>query len=334
MLSMKDLNNETIKTGWDPYEFKSNNPEAYYAFQANTLLQDCCTNDRLPFFDQKKEVPSNLLNRNIMKDVNKTVAECHSSLLGCSSNQYIFGAEAVRLGLSLDKTKNMTPLLVAAKNAYNNLDLPMAGEMNVAKEGHAVYMARGDKEFEDRMYKKEYGKARIDYQFMYNIDQFDERSRKKILEATKPEQVKHKEQVAQRKARMQKNWSDNLGKNKDLVIENIKQDLSKLNSEIPGLKVLYDTMLNHEIAQQCGMPVKKYGDKAILQETKNAIAEGLNKLSIEKRDNPNLDGMLLDLSYRANKTGNKLVSRDISFEEKHQRNEHLRAKENLRAVER
>lgn len=334
MLSMSDFNTPEIRPGWDALKYRCYNPDDFYNRQFNTLLRDCSNTDRLPFFDNSKDIPSNMLNRNVMKDVNKTLAECHSALLGCKSNQYIFGADAIALGLSLDKTKNMTPLLVASKNSYNNLDKPLLGEIDIAAEGHAQQMKS-----DDRFYKEDYKNTRIDYQFMYNLDQFDSRSRKKLLEITKPEIEKHQEKRETERQKLENNFITNVKSSMGVIKQNMNNDVSSFSQQLPELRGLYQAMFCHEMAQQKGSSRGVYGKTPEqtpeqISAMKNKIKEGLDKWDKSVQQSGRFENVLLELSYRANNTGNKVVSKDINFEQKHRQAEHQRAMETTRSLSR
>lgn len=327
MLTLKDLNNDKIKSGWDNVKLQNTAADVFYQHQFMQLLRDASNNERLPFFNAEKAAPSNILNRNTMKDVNKTLAELHSSLLGAKTNEYIFGADLIALDLSLDKNKNLTPLLVAARNQYNNVDRPLKGEMDVSKEGLASRL-----QTEDKFFKREHGKERVDYQFMYNVDQLDERSRKKLMQITKPEQKKHKEKLEHKQQESQKNWKQNYTQYTKLVKENLSNDMQRF--EVAELKPIYNVMTQHEMAQRQGTGMniynKTYDSPAAIKKAHEVFRQALDKIDLAQRENPKIKrDVLLDVSLRANKMGEKLTSKEISFEDKHRRAEHAKQMENV-----
>lgn len=331
MKTLKDLNNETIQTGWDNKEMQSTAADAFYEYQQKQLLRDGFANRRLPFFEtEPKDPPTNVLNRNAMKDVNKTMAETHAFLLGAKTNEYVFGADLVALGLSLDKTKNMTPLLVASRNQFNNLDNPVKGEMNVKEEGLAARLKT-----EDRFFKKEHGQKRVDYQFMYNVEQLDPRSLKKLRQVTKPEQEKHKEKRDHEKQEARKNWNENRTEYSSLVKENLDRDRQHF-SMAADVMPIYNAIMLHEMAQRQGVGVGSiYKSAAGIEKAYQNFGKALDNLDIESRDNPNIrSDILLDASMRGTKMGEKLTSKEISFEDKRRRDEHRQRMENVHGISR
>lgn len=330
MISMSDFNTSTIQVGWDEKANRFENPDDLYMRQFNDLFRQCASKDKLPFFDTNKEVPSNLMNRNIMKDVNKNLAEFHSALYGFTSNEYVFGGDLKALKLTLDTKKNMTPLLVAAKNAYNNLDKPLVGEMNVEYEGHAQRLQE-NRDF----YASDNQNKSVKYQFMYNIDQLDARSREKLLKITKPEREKYQMNREQQKEKMEKNFHENCSNSADEIKRNMKNDINPYLKEFPELAALYTTMFKHEVSQQKGSMngVEKMAPEKIA-EIKSKIKIGLDKLDQSNRESSRFANALLDISYRAGKTGSKVVSKDINFEQKHRQAEHQKAMENARSISR
>lgn len=328
MVSMSDYNTSKVQVAWDEKANPCINPDDLYMRQAKDLIRQCSSKDRLPFFDNDKEPPANMLNRNVMKDVNKTLAECHSSLYGFSSNEYVFGGDVKGLGLILDKTKNMTPLLVAAKNAYNSLDKPLVGEMNVAYEGHAERL-RENKNF----YASDYKNLNVKYQFMYNIEQLDEKSREKLLKITRPEREQHQQKREQQKEIMEKNFQENCSKGMSIIRQEISKDVNPYSQAAPELKALYNVMFTHEMAQQKGSTnsIQQMTSEQVA-EAKKQIKTGLDKLDQLSRESGRFSNALLDVSYRATNLGNKVVSKDINFEQKHRQAEHQRAMENTRSI--
>lgn len=322
---MLDLNSNEIKVGWgrDTHYNDCYTPDVFFEKQFDTLMFDCAENDRLPFFEEEKSTPVNVLNRNCFTDINKTALEAHSALLGCKENNYIFGADALKLDLSLDKTKNMTPVLVVEKHQFNKLENTFAGEVSVSGEGLGKQ--------KDNLNKK-YAELRVDCQFMYNIEQFDEQSQRRLRRAIDKEFSVYKRNDVERKNENAINWETNGNKNKGEVLKVLNDSLLKLDNV--EKREICKLVMKHEITQQTGRKNSYYKDPSVLKEAKEKMTSFLNNLKTEMEKNPDMKSNLMEVAYRGTKVANQVISKDISFETKHRKTEHIKAMENLHAIER
>lgn len=308
---MPSLMDGSIKTVWEPYKYGS--PEDYYITQFNSLLQECSTKDILPFFDHtKKDIPENMLNRSIMKDINKVAAELHSASTGAGGNTYIFGKDALELNLSLDTTKNIRPLLVCADGKYSSIQ-PILHEMKVAESG-----------------------AKTKYQFMYNLEQFDERSQK-ILKKVAKEYNQEKE-TNKIKNEIQKDARefykdncknpDNRKKMTNLLQQNREENKNLLSS--------FEAVMIHNLAQKHG-GFEIIGDKYIKPENeivaKMKMREEIDSSLKAIADNKLKPDALMRSVFKGQETANLIMSKDVSYDRSHEKHETIKAKTNTHKLE-
>ena len=308
---MLNLNDGEIKDVWISYKYGS--AEDFFTAQFNALLQQCASNDTLPFFDHvKKDIPENGLNRTIMTDINKSAAELHSASIGAKENIYIFGKEAADLGFVLDTKKNIRPLLVSAVSKYG-ADRPVSNEMNVADSG-----------------------AREKFQFMYNIEQFDERSQKMFRAITTERNNESQKIKADRQNEAVSFYKENIEKpeNKQKLLDMLQR--SKADAEEHRLESAFNAVMVHNIAQyQGGFDVigKKYIDPANEIIAKQKFREEITKVRKDMADGKLPKDALMRSCFYGQKTASLMMSKDVEFTHKHEREELSKAKHNTRKLE-
>lgn len=309
---MADLIDIEIKEVWNFQKYGA--ADRYYETQFNCLLQQCAEKDILPFFDHvKKDIPENILNRDIMNDINKTSAELHSAAIGAKGNHYIFGKDANTLRLTLDKKKNMAPLLVCAGGKFSNVQ-PMSFEMNVAESG-----------------------AKATYQFMYNIEQFDERSQKRLakmnLEYTQPQFKKEKEQrKKEARALYKENMSQKQTKDKFLNLY-AKNGVASQEDELQNI---FTAVMIHNIAQKHG-GFDLVGDKYTKAEYE-IVAKGKLKEQLEKARKAIGDGSLshdaiMRAVFKGQETAALANSKNVEFTQSRNKDDIMKAKQNTKRIE-
>lgn len=328
---MAILNDSEIKVAWDKtigYE-GCYNANDFFEKQFDNLMIECAENDRLPFFEKPsneapKSTPVNVLNRNEFTDINKTALELHSSRLGCKSNEYVFGADLVELGLALDTKKDLTPVLTVAKTRYNQLDRTFDGQVDLTKEGLAK-----QKDF----IAKKYSKLRIDCQFMYNVEQLDENSQKRLKRIIEKEYSQYQNKDVERKKENQFNWESNGKDKKEATLKVMNDALSKFNNNIEAKNVC-KMLLKHEISQQTGNHNAEYNDTAKVNEAKAMMINYIKDFKEKSQENPNIKSNFMEISYRARIAGSRVVSKDMNFEQKNERTDKIKAMEKSIAIER
>ncbi len=308
---MHNFADEKIKESWDAYKYGS--ADDFFTIQFNALLQANASGGTLPFFNHvKKEPPRNGLNNQVMVDINKSTAELHSASIGAKENIYIFGKEASQLGLNLDTTKNMQPLLVCAIRKYG-ADRLTSEELNVAESG-----------------------TKDKYQFMYNIEQFDERSQAKFKKLTQARETPFKQNLNEKRKEAVNFYKENLSKPeirqkteaiiKDNAIETAKN----------GTNSIFNAVMIHNIAQSQG-GFDTIG-KAYISSEKEIPAIEKMKIEIDKTKKLIADGKLpsdalIRAVFKGQKTAEQVISKDVSFEHKYQKDEKNRAKQNTHKLE-
>ena len=282
-------------------------PEEFYTDQVNKLLSVCVTEHNVPFFRQgDKPVPNNLLNGTVMKDINKAAAELHATATGCKKTDYIFGHEARSLGLTLDLNKNTTPLLVCNDTKFASRS-PLLNEVKVAAEG-----------------------TKTGFQYMYNVEQFDERSRK-LLHKILPERKTFEKEQAQDQAQAQKTFLDNT--RNPAVKEAMRLENEKRKNELSaaGLLNVYKVLQTHNIVQKHGSydlvgGVPSFENDARMSalfsmEVQNALKK-IQAGTLPKQ-------ALLYGMYQGQDFSNRAVMPQFSYETKHQRDEKLKKDKNI-----
>ncbi len=296
---------DEIKDVWNTY--RDGSAEDFYQTQFNVMLKECAEKEVLPFFEKdKKNAPENFLNRKQMTDINKTAAELHAAQIGAKSNNYIFGKDAIDLGLRLDKAKKVKPLLVCHTGKYAEREV-FSDNLSVADSG-----------------------AKVDYQFMYNIEQFDERSQQKLLKLTRKEQEPHQKKLENKKKEAFVHFREN-GNNKNLKLQ-IGQMKQKNENEQRQKKLgaLYLVTTRHNIAQACGTDQmlsdvsseKEESLKAYLKNEIHAASKAIEEGVLPK------DSLMRGI-FQAQDFSRRYTSKDFNYENKHQRDEHLQRKKNI-----
>ncbi len=302
----------SIKDVWVSYKYGQ--ADDYFTSQFNSLMQICSGNDTLPFFDHvKKDPPENGLNRTIMVDINKSAAELHAAAIGAKENIYIYGKDARDLGLTLDTKKNIQPLLVASIHKYGSDRLSL-DEMNVAESG-----------------------AKEKYQFMYNIEQFDERSQQIFKKITKErQQPEFKKERLQNQNKAVSLYKENLTipKNKDKVLSLLQENRNETSSN--NTHSIFNAILIHNIAQaQGGFDVigKKYTETANEIVAKQKMREEINNVVKLIGDDKLPKDILMRSAFKGQRTATLLVSKDVSLEQRHQKLDREKAKTNTHKLE-
>lgn len=284
-------------------------PEEFYITQVNTLLSVCVNNHNVPFFRQgEKPVPNNLLNGSIMKDINKAAAEIHATATGCKKTDYVFGHEALSLGLTLDTSKNTTPLLVCNDTKFASRS-PLLNEMRVAETG-----------------------TKTGFQYMYNVEQFDERSRK-LLHKILPERKNFAREQAQRHAQSQKNFLDNTHDPAIKEVMRVENEKRKNELSTVGLLNVYKVLQTHNIVQQHGSYDLVGGVPSFDNDARMSALFAIEvQNALKKIDEGTLSKQALLYSmYQGQDFSNRAVMPQFSYETKHQMDEKLKKDKNTHA---
>ena len=282
-------------------------PEEFYTDQVNKLLSVCINEHNVPFFSQgEKPLANNFLNGTVMKDINKAAAELHATATGCKKTDYIFGHEARALGLTLDVSKNTTPLLVCNDTKFASRS-PLLNEVKVAAEG-----------------------TKTGFQYMYNIEQFDERSRK-LLHKILPERKTFEKEQAQNHVQAQKTFLDNT--HNPAVKETMRLENEKRKNELSaaGLLNVYKVLQTHNIVQKHGSydlvgGVPSFENDARMSalfsmEVQNALKK-IQAGTLPKQ-------ALLYSMYQGQDFSSRAVMPQFSYETKHQMDEKLKKDKNI-----
>ena len=281
-------------------------PEEFYTTQVNTLLAVCVNEHNVPFFRQgEKTVPNNLLNGMVMKDINKAAAELHATATGCKKTDYIFGYEARSLGLTLDVSKNTTPLLVCNDTKFASRS-PLLNEMRVAETG-----------------------TKTGFQYMYNVEQFDERSRK-LLHKILPERKNFAREQAQRHAQAQKNFLDNTHDPAIKEVMRVENEKRKNELSAAGLLNVYKVIQTHNIVQQHGSYDLVGGVPSLDADARMSALFSMEvQNALKKIDEGTLPKQaLLYGMYQGQDFSNRAVMPQFSYETKHQMDEKLKKDKN------
>lgn len=275
-------------------------PEEFYTDQVNKLLSVCVSEHNVPFFRQgDKPIPNNLLNGTVMKDINKAAAELHATATGCKKTDYIFGHEARSLGLTLDVSKNTTPLLVCNDTKFASRS-PLLNEIKVADAG-----------------------TKTGFQYMYNVEQFDQRSRK-LLHKIAPEQVQHH-------AQSQKNFLDNT--RNPAIKEAMRLENEKRKDELStvGLLNVYKVLQTHNIVQQHGSYDLVGGIPSFDADARMSALFSMEvQNALKKIDEGTLPKQILLYGmYQGQDFSNRAVMPQFSYETKHQMDEKLKKDKNI-----
>lgn len=282
-------------------------PEEFYTDQVNKLLSVCVSEHNVPFFRQgDKPVPNNLLNGTVMKDINKAAAELHATATGCKKTDYIFGHEARSLGLTLDVSKNTTPLLVCNDTKFASRS-PLLNEIKVADAG-----------------------TKTGFQYMYNVEQFDDRSRK-LLHKILPERKTFESEQVQSHAQSQKNFLDNT--RNPAIKEAMRLENAKRKDELSavGLLNVYKVIQTHNIVQQHGSYDLVGGVPSFDADARMSALFSMEvQNTLKKIDKGTLPKQALLYSmYQGQDFSNRAVMPQFSYETKHQMDEKLKKEKNI-----
>lgn len=133
-------------------------PEEYFYKQVYDAIEKNVENETLPFFNSKKQVPIELSTGKIINDHNLIALEQVAAKNGYKSNYWVYGSELEKLskqGIKLTLKKGTEPVLCMQK--LNN-------PIHVNEQ--ELYISEGG--------------TKGNYQFLYNVDSFDERSIKAL----------------------------------------------------------------------------------------------------------------------------------------------------------
>ncbi len=308
---MPNFADENIKKSWEAYKYGS--ADDYFLTQFNALLQKNASGGTMPFFDHvKKEPPVNALNNQVMVDINKSTAELHAAAIGAKNNVYIFGSQAADLGLNLDPRKDMQPLLVCAIRKYG-ADRLVEGELNVAESG-----------------------TKDKYQFMYNIEQFDERSQAKLKKLTQEKELPFKKNLMQKQKTAVQYYKENYTNPETKQKANNLMHKNAIENSKQQTDGIFKVALIHNLAQSQG-GYDLIGKGYISTEKEIPMIQKM-KIQIDKTIKAIGDGKvppdaLIRAVFNGQKTAEQVVSKDVSFEHKYAQDEQRKAKQNTHKLE-